>query len=57
MSNLEDMTLYELKELAKENNIKNISRLKKEEIIEKLLKLENESNLNDAINKDILHIS
>ncbi len=36
MSNLEDMTLYELKELAKENNIKNISRLKKEEIIEVL---------------------
>ena len=33
MSELEDMTLSDLKALAKENNIKNISKLKKEEII------------------------
>ena len=29
MSRLEDLTLAELKELAKENNIKNISKLKR----------------------------
>ena len=33
MSNLEDMTLVELKKLAKENNIRNITKLKKEELI------------------------
>ena len=33
MSNLEEMTLIELKALAKENNIKNITKLKKEELI------------------------
>ena len=33
MSNLEEMTLTELKTLAKENNIKNISKLKKDELI------------------------
>ena len=33
MLNLNEMTLTELKELAKENNIKNISKLKKEELI------------------------
>ena len=31
MQNLEDATLADLKQLAKENNIKNISKLKKEE--------------------------
>ena len=36
MSDLENMTLYELKKLAKENNIRNISKLKKEELIEVL---------------------
>ena len=34
MQNLEDMTITELKKIAKENNIKNISKLKKEELIE-----------------------
>ena len=34
MINLEDKTLAELKELAKENNIKNISKLKKEELVQ-----------------------
>lgn len=33
MSNFESMTLADLKNLAKENNIKNISKLKKEELI------------------------
>ena len=33
MPDLEELTLVELKELAKENNIKNISKLKKEELI------------------------
>ena len=32
MINLEEKTLTELKELAKENNIKNISKLKKEDL-------------------------
>ena len=40
---LENYTLLELRQLAKEKGIKNTSKLKKEEIIEKLLKLENES--------------
>ncbi len=33
MSNLQDMTLTELRNLAKEHNIKNISKLKKEDLI------------------------
>ena len=36
MINLEDKTLAELKELAKENNIKNISKLKKDELVQVL---------------------
>ena len=36
MINLEDKTLSELNELAKENNIKNISKLKKEELVQVL---------------------
>ena len=40
---LENYTLVELRQLAKEKGIKNTSKLKKEEIIEKLFKLENES--------------
>ena len=36
MINMEDKTLAELKELAKENNIKNISKLKKEELVQVL---------------------
>mgnify|MGYP004457236391 FL=1 len=36
MINLEEKTLTELKELAKENNIKNISKLKKEELVQVL---------------------
>ena len=33
MSDLENMTLLELRNFAKEHNIKNISKLKKEELI------------------------
>ena len=36
MSNLEEKTLAELKDLAKEYNIKNISKLKKEELVQVL---------------------
>ena len=36
MINLEEKTLSELKELAKESNIKNISKLKKEDLIDVL---------------------
>ena len=36
MINLEEKTLNELKELANENNIKNISKLKKEDLVEVL---------------------
>ena len=46
MLDLEKMTLSDLKVIAKENNIKNISKLKKEELIEilkKVLKTENQS--------------
>ena len=33
MSDLENMTLLELRNFAKDHNIKNISKLKKEELI------------------------
>ena len=42
MSNLEEMTLVELKKLAKDNNIRNISKLKKEELIDILKEIEEE---------------
>ena len=41
MSDLENLTLLELKKLAKENNIRNISKLNKEELIEVLKSLQN----------------
>ena len=41
MPDLESLTLLELKKLAKENNIRNISKLKKEELIEVLRSLQN----------------
>jgi len=40
MSNLESMTLIELKKLAKDNNIRNISKLKKEELIDILKEID-----------------
>ena len=43
MSNLQDMTLAELRNLAKEHNIKNISKLKKEDLIVVLTQVIGES--------------
>ena len=42
--NLEEMSLTELKDLAKENNIKNISKLKKDELLEMLSQILNQNN-------------
>ena len=47
MTNFENMTLIELKNIAKEKNIKNISKLKKEELINMLNDLE-KNTLNKA---------
>ncbi len=52
MLNIEEMTLLELKELAKENNIKNISKLKKEELITVLKQVINEPE--EATPKDTI---
>ncbi len=59
MSELEKMTLVELKALAKENNIKNISKLKKDELIEILNKViisskkeENIENISNSKSKE-----
>lgn len=41
MSELDSLTLLELKKLAKENNIRNISKLNKDELIEVLKSLQN----------------
>ncbi len=50
MPELEEMTLLDLKALAKENNIKNISKLKKEDLIEILSKImKPEEKLEDKI--------
>ena len=51
MINLEELSLTELKELAKENNIKNISKLKKEDLIEVLSQILNIENENENENK------
>ena len=52
MSELESLTLLELKKLAKENNIRNISKLKKEELIEVLKSLQ--SNNFEENDEDII---
>ena len=53
MLNLEEMTLTELKELAKQNNIKNISKLKKEELVIVLQQVvKDEETNNSKINKE-----
>ena len=44
MSELENMTLAELREIAKEQNIKNISKLKKDELIKVLIDLQRSIN-------------
>ena len=48
MLNFEDMTLLELKNFAKEHNIKNISKLKKEELVELLNQIERSSKSNQV---------
>lgn len=55
MPDLESLTLLELKKLAKENNIRNISKLKKEELIEVLKSIQNnsfEENDDEDIDED-----
>ena len=55
MPELEKMTLADLKLLAKENNIKNISKLKKEdliEILEQILKRTNNANIQENESTD-----
>ena len=55
MPELEKMTLADLKSLAKENNIKNISKLKKEdliEILEQILKRTNNANIQENESTD-----
>lgn len=47
MINLEEKTLNELKDLAKENNIKNISKLKKEDLINVLNQVLNSNSTDD----------
>ena len=55
MINLEDKTLAELKELAKENNIKNISKLKKEELVQVLEQVINSETISTTdITKKIM---
>ncbi len=44
MSKLEEMTLTELREIAKEQNIKNVSKLKKEELIGVLIDVQRSRN-------------
>ena len=48
--NLENATLVELRQLAKEKDVKNVSKLKKEELIEILEKLNNEKENEDKAN-------
>lgn len=45
MENLESYTLVELRQLAKEKGIKNVSKLKKEELIEYLTNIQGETTL------------
>ena len=53
MNNLENLTLLELKKLAKENNIRNISKLNKEELIEVLKSLHNNQFEQEYEDEDI----
>ena len=52
MLNLDEMTLTELKDLAKQNNIKNISKLKKEELILVLKQVININEYNSSYHTD-----
>ena len=51
MEELQALSLAELKEIAKEKEIKNISKLKKEELIEILLENKKEETNNDELNE------
>ena len=51
MSNLDSKTLLELKELAKQYNIKNLSKLKKNELVCMLSKVMYEDEHNSSTNK------
>ena len=53
MSDLNEMTLTELKELAKQNNIKNISKLKKEELIIVLKQIVDSENKDNSSSDNI----
>ena len=48
MLNLEEMTLTQLKKLAKEHNIKNISKLKKDELVAMLTQILKETGENEV---------
>ena len=57
MSELDSLTLLELKKLAKENNIRNISKLNKDELIEVLKSLQNnkfEESEDDGLEDDFI---
>ena len=51
MEELQSLSLAELKEIAKEKEIKNISKFKKEELIEILLENKKEETNNDELNE------
>ena len=51
MENLEALSLAELKEIAKEKEIKNISKLKKDELIQALSESNNNTANNDELNE------
>mgnify|MGYP004541823903 FL=1 len=53
MSNYENMSLTDLKNLAKEHNIKNISKLKKEEVISVLNQVLGDNNDTITSNSNI----
>ena len=50
--NIENYTLVELRQLAKEKRIKNVSKLKKEELVEAIKNSETETTNNEEIMKD-----
>ena len=53
MSELENMTLLELRNFAKEQNIKNISKLKKEELVVLLRQVAETSKPQEKIKEEI----
>ena len=57
MSELEEMTLVELREIAKEQNIKNVSKLKKEELIEVLIDVQRSRNKAEEQEKKKMQLS